>query len=184
MYMWRARETKERERRRDEGERGCEEGEGERGMTGVSSRAGEITHFDGIKMSVFPTPICGEIARNHALRRRGRKRKRKRGGERERENEREGGREDSPASSIFSRAILTAGVAFLPRGKRREKVPRSQSTATAFFLDVIQNVIFDVFPNGNESGERNIVRCEYYLRVVVLGIYRNANDDLHGAPLF
>lgn len=27
------------------------------GMTGVSSRAGEITHFDGIKMSVFPTPI-------------------------------------------------------------------------------------------------------------------------------
>lgn len=38
------------------------------GMVGVSSRADEITHFDGIKMSVFPSPICGEIARNRAVR--------------------------------------------------------------------------------------------------------------------
>jgi len=82
------------ERRRNEnGEgmrtKGGEEGEGERGMTGVSSRTGEITHFDGIKMSVFPTPICGEIARNRALRRRERKRKRERKREREREITRE-----------------------------------------------------------------------------------------------
>lgn len=60
----RARETKER--RRDEGESGWRREGGGGGMTGVSSRAGEITHFDGIKMSVFPTPICGEIARNRA----------------------------------------------------------------------------------------------------------------------
>ena len=70
--------------------KGGEEGEGERGMTGVSSRTGEITHFDGIKMSVFPTPICGEIARNRALRRRERKRKRER--EREITREKEKGR--------------------------------------------------------------------------------------------
>lgn len=70
--------------------------------TESSSRAGEITHFDGIKMSVFPSPICREIARSRA--RRGQERGRKR---KKREREKRG--TDPPVSQT----ILTAGVAFL-----------------------------------------------------------------------
>lgn len=38
-----------------------------------TSRAGKITHFDGIKMSVFPSPISMEIA--HLWRANGRKKR-------------------------------------------------------------------------------------------------------------
>lgn len=112
-------------------------GGGGGGMTGVSSRAGEITHFDGIKMSVFPTPICGEIVRDRALRRR--ERKRERGtGERQRER--------IPAFSLFFADHLysgekmgrAGGITFLRLGKRGEKVSRSRSSTS---LDVVQNVI-------------------------------------------
>lgn len=101
-------------------------------MTGVSSRAGEITHFDGIKMSVFPTPICGEIARNRALRERKRR-------ETEREREKESRR--IPASSLFSRATLTAGVAFLRREEEERKCLAHDRRV--LFLDVVQNVILE-----------------------------------------
>lgn len=95
---------------------------GKRGMTGVSSRAGEITHFDGIKMSVFPTPICGEIARNRALRRRERKRERKRERERTRKRRREGGF----LPPLFSRGPpLRRGWLFYERKKRRESASLS-----------------------------------------------------------
>lgn len=83
---------------RDQGREGGTRGSG----TESSSRAGEITHFDGIKMSVFPSPICREIAQSRA--RRGQERERKEKKERERE-----GKERTPVSQT----ILTAGVAFL-----------------------------------------------------------------------
>lgn len=102
--------------------------EGGGGMTAVSSRAGEITHFDGIKMSVFPTPICGEIARNRA----------RYGDEQAREREKERGEN----LSFLTGHPYGGGkreVAFLEqRGKRGEKVSRSRLSA---FLDVVQNVI-------------------------------------------
>lgn len=72
-------------------------------IAGVSSRTGEITHFDGIKMSVFPSPICGQIARNRAAR----------------AAEEKG--EDACLLSFLTQTIL-AGVAFLPsRVREREK---------------------------------------------------------------
>lgn len=84
-------------------------------MTGVSSRAGEITHFDGIKMSVFPTPICGEIARNRALRRRERKR-------RERQREKERRRVGGFLPPLFSRGppLQRGWLFYAERKKRRE----------------------------------------------------------------
>lgn len=173
VYMC-ARETKERERRRDEGESGWRREGGGGGMTGVSSRAGEITHFDGIKMSVFPTPICGEIARNRALRRR--ERKRERG---------TGGREDSCLLSFFAGHLYSGekmgragGVTFLRLGKRGEKVSRSRSSTS---LNVVQNVIPRCI--SERSWEREEGCLSYYFASIIVsycvpvGIYGDTNGD-------
>jgi len=159
VYMC-AHETKERGRRRDEGEREWRK----RGMTGVSSRAGEITHFDGIKMSVFPTPICGEIARNRVLRRREKERER----ERERERTRQkGGREESVLFSFLADYPYEGeGWLFYAERKKR-KVPRSRWNA---FLDVVQDVILRrISERGwkREEGREDVLRREYYFASIL-----------------
>ena len=84
MYVCMCRRDTEPERRRVKKEVKRQR-EGRSGRDAETSRTGKITHFDGIKMSVFPSPISMEIA--HLWR--AKERKGTRGRERKRERERE-----------------------------------------------------------------------------------------------
>lgn len=62
--------------------------------------------------------------------------------ERETEREREKESRRIPASSLFSRATLTAGVAFLRREEEEERKCLAHDRRV-LFLDVVQNVILE-----------------------------------------
>lgn len=75
----RPRKEKGREKKEAKRQRESERGGRRRGRDAETSRTGKITHFDGIKMSVFPSPISMEIA--HLWRAKERKGRREEGKE-------------------------------------------------------------------------------------------------------
>ena len=157
----RVRETKEREWRRDEDERGWR-GWGWTGDDRSLEPHGRDNTFWRYKNECFSHPyLRGDSAKPRATKARKEEKEREKERERERNNEREGERE----ASLFSRGpFLQRRVAFLPRGKRREKVPRSQSTMTAFFGRHSEKNLRCIFEWEWELGREIFTRyCVRYL---------------------